>query len=331
MRVTLKSQFNPYLRNLQDIETRKYQNEVRISTGNDIINLSDSPERVYDIKKIDAAIERNKNYQSIVNNALAELRAVSDTVESVSNDLQNLRQAAIDATQVGNSDHLPSLGVYVKGMLEDLVKKANSDQNGKFLFSGTKTTSDSLTKTPPATNDMPFEIVEGSPTADNPSGLSVVFKGNTNARIINKDDTSTEQINVPASSIFGNGSTEVFDNIIKLYNVLTYNADGTARGKNDNLTNEDFSKINGYQQGIANINEQVFNTSSIVGQKLNRLQAISDQMTEEGTRLSEFRSVKSDTDVAKTSINLQLDTSALQYSLKVGAQVLQNSLFDYLA
>ena len=110
-------------------------------------------------------------------------------------------------------------------MLSDLITAANADNNGKYIFSGTITSADSIATNASEnsianTNNMPFELVQGEATADNPSGLSVVFKGNNKDREINKDSKTSEVINVKADDLFGEDSTEMFKPIIDMYNLL---------------------------------------------------------------------------------------------------------------
>ncbi|HPI19970.1 MAG TPA: hypothetical protein PKY56_06320, partial [Candidatus Kapabacteria bacterium] len=67
------------------------------------------------------------------------------------------------------------------------------------------------------------------------------------------------------------------------------------------------------------------------GSRINRLGAISLQMTEENTRLKEYRSLQADTDVASSAIKLSQDETALNYALQVGSRLIQQTLFDFLS
>jgi flagellin-like hook-associated protein FlgL len=215
-------------------------------------------------------------------------------------------------------------------MLEDLVKEANANYNGKYLFSGTQTTPGSISNNPPGTNHDPFELITEAPTASNPSGLRVIFKGNTNDRTVQTDKSSTEVINTKATDIFGTNGEDLFKPIVDLYNVLTYNSDGSVRQTNDTLTTGDVDKIGNLHSSINDLYNNLTSSSATNGSKINRLQAISDQLSNQNLNLDGFRSSLEDTDVAKTSINLQQDNIALQYSLQVGSKLMSNTLFDFL-
>lgn len=330
MRVTQKTSYITYESNLRDIQERKLKNEVRISTGRDIINLADAPDRAADVKKLLAKIDSNNKYIENLDESISEMQSATTKMDTINERLQEIRTLAIDATQVGNSITTATLGETLKGILEDVINIANSDYNGKLLFSGTKTTHDSINPAPPQQNSNPFELIEGAATDDNPSGLSVVFKGNFNERIINKDDNSTEAINVTADKIFGAGGTEVFDSIIELYNQLVYNDDGSRKETYDVLGGDDVEIIDGLQKKIADQALKMNTATAEAGGKINRLTSMRDMLESENLILEDIRSVKGDTNIPKRVIDLKLDESALQYSLQVGSRILQTSLFDFL-
>ncbi|HPO64123.1 MAG TPA: hypothetical protein PK762_13675 [Candidatus Kapabacteria bacterium] len=331
MRVTQNSGSSSYLRTLEDIQYSKNQTEKRLYTGNDLLSLSDDPKRLIISKQVTTLIDRNKTFNNNIESGLSELRATSDVIDAITGNIDTMKQLAIDATTTGNSTSLSSLAVYVKGLLNDIIGNANSEFSGKYLFSGTKTTADSINPVEDMNNRYPFELVQGDATEDNPSGLKVIFKGNFEEKVINKNSTSTEVINTNAKEVFGENGTEVFEQIISLYNTLAYNSDGTLRGDNTTFTQEDFNRLNIANQKISQLQDKMYNVSARNGSRINRLGAISLQMTEENTRLKEYRSLQADTDVASSAIKLSQDETALNYALQVGSRLIQQTLFDFLS
>ena len=331
MRVSTNINVNPYLQNLNDTQAKKQDLQTKISSGKDILSLADDPGRMVNTKQLSAAINKNDAYLNNIESGLSELRIVSEQIDAISDKFADIRSLAVDATATGNSTDLFSLGVYVKGLLSDLVNDANSDYEGHFLFSGTKTTKSSITPESPATNQYPFEIVTEAPTESNPSGMRVVFKGNNADRAINKDATSTEVINTKAEDLFGANSSEMFEPIVELYNIMTYNADGTKRQENSALTTSETARINAAQEKIANFNDRINNVSAQNGARINRLESISTQINNEQLRLKDYRSVNEDTNVASATLQLAKEQNLLDYSLKIGTQIIGRSIFDFLS
>ena len=157
----------------------------------------------------------------------------------------------------------------------------------------------------------------------------MLFRSNKD-RIINKDIRSQEVINTKAEDMFGAAGTEVFSSIIKLYNLLNYKSDGTVRSQGDGLTGSEVDLINIYQKDIAVATENINIANGRNGIKIQRLTAIKEQMTEEITRLKEFRSIDEDTNFAQSTIKLSQEQNALNYSLQVGSRLIRQSLLDFL-
>lgn len=325
MRISNNTIFNPFQRNLEDIQTRKFEEEIRLTSGQRIINVSDDPKALVNIKQLTTMINRNEVYQNNIETALGEMRMIDEQIYSIQDNLQEVRQRAIEADQTGNAGALPSLAEYIKGLLEDLVRDANLDFNGHYVFSGTLTNDESLGGTPP------FEIIEGESTEDNPSGLSVVFHGNNKDRKINKDENTQEVINTKAVDLFGENGTKVFEPIIDLYNLLQYSSDGGEREPSEVLNKDESALLSGYQAAIADQVYYLNNTAGKNGAGMNRLTAIQSQLENENLRLKDYRSVEEDTDYAETTLNLKKDEIALQYTLQIGGKLMQNSLFDFIA
>ncbi len=331
MRISNNSLYINYEKNLGDIQARKFNDGLKLTTGKDLNSLADDPRKIVSIKNVANKISRNEAYLATMSSAVSEMQLTDEQLNSIYEKLTKIRELSINAANVASSDSLKSLGVYVKGMLEDLVKDANADFDGHYLFSGTKTTDESMPPTPPEKNSQPFELVQDTPTATNPSGLRVVFKGNDKDRTIDKDKSSTEVINIKAGEIFGGSGNEIFGTIIDLYNLITYNSDGTERGAGDGLTRDDTGILDELQKKIADQAYVVTNAAGVNGARMNRLTALTDQLNYENVRLNDIRSADEDTDYAKTSMDLARDDMALQYTLQVGARLSQVTLFDFLS
>ncbi len=330
MRVTQYSVINPYKQNLEEIQQRRYENQLRMSTGKEILSLGDAPEKIAPIKKLTSLISQNNEYIDNLDEQISQFQQTENYLNAIADKMEKIRQIAIDGTQVGNMGNLSVLGNYIKGIITDIIRDGNADYNGSFIFAGTKTKAESFDPSIPNTNDMPFELIEDEPSENNPSGLRIVFKGNQEDKILNKDQKASEVVNTKSQEIFGENGTEAFNQMIALYNLVSYNPDGTARGVNDVLTVDEVNKMNDIQKRIADYSYTINQTTSRNGARANRFQILRDQISEENLRLEAYLSQKSDADVAKTALNLSKDEYALQYALKVGGNLLQNSLFDFI-
>lgn len=335
MRISNKSVYFNYLGHLENIQNNKIKEETRLTTGKKITGIEEEPERLAEIKILQSKISKNEGFLSIMEQTLSEMRVAMESMDFMSNTLKNIRQTAIDATQPGASTSLTTYANQIKSMLVDIVGQANSEFNGRTLYSGTATNPGSLDINPADTalsnNNLPFEIIEGPSDVNNPSGLRVIFKGNNNDRLINKDSATTEITNVKSKELFGDGyEPKLFEDIIKIYNKIKFRDDGTPRGDVDTLTTKDIADIDILQKTIMDHDQKMTNTIALFGSRYNRIDSLSQQMVNENVRLSEIKSMKADADIARTTIALRMEETALQFSLQVGARIMQNSLFDFL-
>ena len=330
MRISQKTIIDPYQRTLDSLQNKKYDDNTRLTTGQQIVDLADNPEDLTYSKNLQAIMTQNKNYIDVIDQTVSEMNVMEESAQSISDTLNNIRTISIDSTLTGASGNLFSLGVSLKGYLEDLLSDANVDFGGKFSFSGTKTTVGSLDQTSDSKTNLPFELIQGPKTTENPSGLKVVFKGNNNGREINKEQKSTEVINLTASEIFGGDGTEIYKTVIDLYNKLTYDDQGNTRDANDTFSTADIAKISEMQAKVATQNEKLINAISRLGAKSTRLTTLSSQMKSENVTLDGLKSAKYDTDYAEVVSSLKLTESALNYTLAVGAKMFNTSLLDFL-
>jgi len=330
MRITQGSVFTRMGYTVQELQSKIDVAHAKISTGREIQQLSDNPTAVGEIQNLNEILSRNSSYAKNIEESTSELQTVSEIIENSANIVQEVRMQANEAMKPSNLDKLPVFAVQVRNLLTDLINQANSELHGHLLFAGTKTTAASIVPVPPETNTLPFELVQDTPSANNPSGLRVAFKGNLQDRSINRSSTATETINVTADKLFGGSGTETFDHIIDLYNKLAYDESGTLRQPGQPATAADTQRIQGTLANIGNAFDNMNTTNSVVGVKINRLQMISEQMSMENMRLSALRSNLEDTDMAKAALDMQRGQASLQYSLQIGAKLIQQSLFDFL-
>ncbi len=339
MRTTLNSMTFSFERSLQQLQAIRFNQQVQLQTGSQLTSISNTPEKFAAAGQISNLIARSEKHQLSIDRALDDLRAGEEALTFVADSLLEIRLTAQETTNATNFDKIPTLAVNIKNKLADLIRNANQDFDGKFLFSGTKTTAQSIevpATLPPGVvpadiDSNPFQLVSGTQDVSNQSGLTVLFKGNLQPRLVNTSVTSTEQVNVLATSAFGGtNGTSVFDTVIKLYNAMAFNEDGTPKQENQNYTASELAIVIDSIQEISKKYEEMNATISNVGMQIIRLQSMTEQSDTELTRLREFKSREVDTDYAKTVTDLQKTELTLQYSLKVGSNMFQQSLLDFL-
>lgn len=330
MRISSGMSYNAFNSNLGQLQERDYFNLLRKATGKDIQSIADAPSRLMDVKKLVAQRNMKENYINVSEHAVSEMRQAEDFAEAIADVMQQIRDLTVYSTNPSYDGTVSSVGQFIKGILTDMIRNANGDFGGKYLFAGTKTTPNNIQNDFPNMTNMPFELVEGEPTPENPSGLTVVFKGNLDNRAINKDAHSNEVINMNAEALFGANGVAYFQPIIDIYNVLQFNRDGTPRDSMDSMDREETNMLNGFQQQIANNLNTLNKNIGIFASRRVRMETVNFQMQEEILRLKEVQSLKEDVSMPKLLSELAKDEAALQYSLAAGAKIQKNTLFNFI-
>lgn len=332
MRIATNSTIGQYLNTINDLSVRKQKENARLTSGRQMIDLSDNPAAVMTMQYYNDSIQKTQNYLDNIATSVNEMTNTQAVLERISNDLNSVRDTALQSLQVDNAEYLSSMAANIRTRLESMIDAANSTFNGMFSFAGTKTSAESLTPTAPEIARTPFEIVKDTPTASNPSGLRVTFKGNFDQRLANVGNQSVEQVNIEASSVFGANGTAMFDEVIDLYNKTMFRPDGNPRvGTSDIPT---LAEQRGIQDRIRTITNSITNLdlgTASVGSRQARLQSIQEQLQEDMTRKKDLLSSIEDTDVAKTIMNMNKEEMALQYALQVGSKMFSRSLLDFLS
>lgn len=273
MRVTLQSLSSTIQSQLSELTARQAQQQTRIATGQRLLQLSDAPTDIADIVSYRSMIARMQRYSSTLDQALAEQNTAEGALESISSTLSAIQTLGVDALQIANQDKWRTLASTAIEHRSD-HRSANATHGDIYVFAGTKNTASVLVPTPPETTQRPFELVTTTPTASNPSGLEVRFKGNTEPRTVQTGDASAEQVSTTADKIFGAGGTALFDTLIALYNTLAYNSDGTPRADGQIPSPDQLEKVSSLVKQIADASATVNATTAELGIRTNRMTSL---------------------------------------------------------
>ena len=332
MRITENATLSLYQANLNNIRNRLVTEQFRVATGKQNRTPSDEPRVVAEVKRLTNTIDQNEVFQSNIADAFTDTQIFEDTLENFNGTLNTIRSTASDAANPINFDKLPTLGEVIRQQLNDLIETANREFDGRFAFAGTLTTRGSIVPTGAETNNLPFELIEDPAlvSTENPRGLRVAFKGNNENRVVRTSTNTTERINTKAEEAFGANSVEVFNNIINMYNTIVFNPDGTER---TNLQALEIDRARDLQGQIKNLGDSIDSVSSEIGRLgavAERMTLLDQQISFENSRLSDLRSVRADADLVESALQVRREQSVLDSALAIGANIVQQSLLDFL-
>lgn len=276
------------------------ETQEKLSSGKKINRPSDDPSgtrKVLGLKTEDFQVQ-----QYLDNTAFAkeQINYTFNSLESVQNILSNVNELAI---QAGNDTLGPSERKVISGQLDELMESvlqyANSDNDGRYIFSGTKTHTPAIS----ATRDSSGNI------------SSVSYDGNNEEIKYQIGPNTFIQTNLPGGKLFQDNN--IFSTLISMRDALkagTFNS----------------TTFSGLKSTLETAMDALSTESTKFGAKVNRLDLTANRLESSQTALKELVSYSEDADVASLIMDLKRQENVLQSSLQVGAKVIQPSLLDFL-
>lgn len=159
MRVTTFSQQTRSLDSMLDIQRRVYDTNTQISSGKvaqNFAGIAGDTERTLGLR---AEATRIDNYLNNVTSVDRRLTLVDQSLETMSDVASSLRTTLMQATSDGLKDAVP-LKEQAEGMLQTVISALNVSEDGRYLFSGSRT--DTAPVTNPVPDPLTFGVAEDS-------------------------------------------------------------------------------------------------------------------------------------------------------------------------
>ncbi|HHT9111883.1 MAG TPA: flagellar hook-associated protein FlgL [Candidatus Wunengus sp. YC65] len=299
-RITQESLNRTTLSNI-NLNYKKIQGiQEKLSSGKQINRPSDDPSGTRKVLGLRAEELQVQQFLDNTETAKEQINYTSNTLESIQELLSKIKDLAIQAGNdtLGQSDR-NIIANELDELLESVLQNANTDNNGRYIFSGTKTLTSAFT----ATRDSNGNI------------SSVSYNGNNEEIKYQIGPDTLIQVNLPGGKLFQDN--KAFSTLISLRDALKASTfDSTAFS---NLRNTFDTATNALSTEITKF-----------GAKANRLEMTTNSLENSQTALKELISYTEDADVASLIVDLQHQENVLQSSLKTGAMVIQQTLLDFL-
>jgi len=274
--------------------------QEKLSSGKQINRPSDDPSGTRKVLGLRAEELQVQQFLDNTETAKEQINYTSNTLESLEELFSKIKNLAIQAGNdtLGQSDR-NIIANELDELLESVLQNANTDNNGRYIFSGTKTLTSAFT----ATRDSNGNIT------------SVSYNGNNEEIKYQIGPNTFIQVNLPGGKLFQDN--KAFSTLISLGDALKASTFDSAAFSS--LRNTFDTAKNALSTEITKF-----------GAKANRLEMTTNSLENSQTALKELISYTEDADVASLVVNLQHQENVLQSSLKTGAMVIQQTLLDFL-
>lgn len=297
-RVTQSMLSTNMLRNLNTSYSKMSNLQDQINSGRKFTRASEDP--VAAVKGMDYRVQLDKigQFTRNTNEMNSWVDTTDSTLSEVTSSLTRVQELVTQAANDTNTDdERKKIAVEIEQIQQQIRDLANTQVGGKYIFSGTQTSSPLFDK----------DGVIADPT---------VLKGLNNTIEIEVGDNILMKANVPGYELFKN----IDEMLSKVLN--------TTGGLNDpNVTG---GQVGNFLTDIQNTVSDVLDVQAVVGANQTRLETVENRLSLLEINVTKQLSENEDTDYSKAITEMTTQESIHQAALSVGAKIIQQTLVDFM-
>jgi flagellar hook-associated protein 3 FlgL len=269
--------------------------QLQLSSGKRINAPSDDPTGLRQGLLLRASSSAIDGYTNNIDRSNGFLQSTDVAFASATEVITQVRSIAV---QGGNDTLTPearqALAASVDSALTRLLDVANTTHDGRFVFSGTATTT------------KPFSLDAGRSSA--------TYQGTSDPFTVEISPTSSVAVSHDGFEVFQKG-TDAFAVLAALRDALQA-GDGTA--------------VRAMISDLDSVHRQVTNAYGALGSREKMLEMVSNQLAGVKMNLDEQASQVEDADLTQVITEFTSAQTALEAGLHAGGKVMQMSLLDFL-
>ena len=299
--VSLISNNESFLSSLSNVEARILKDQLQVSSGLALQQVSDNPGEVSALLQVKAAVAHNTQLQYNLGRVTTEVNSAEGAINSAVSLMDRARQIATEgASSLTGSTTDSQLANQVKDIITEMQGLTNTQVEGRYVFSGNSD------QTPPYAG---VDLAQAN-------GVGA-YQGSNATRTIEHPNGSTFAVSLTAQQIFDGGgpSTSVFQSLTGLYNALM---------------NGDSSAIAAATSNIATATTYLDGQQATYGDIQNQVADATTYQSNLNVQLQQQLSTLEDADTARAITDMQQATVAEQAALQSHAALPTKTLFSYL-
>lgn len=288
-------------------ELAKYQDQV--SSGLRVKAPSDDPGAFTTISQVKTASARLGTYLQTASDSTAVLNASVSTLQEVNDVLVKAKDVALQGADFATSSDPNALGALaaeVDGLIDQALRSANTQPDGKSIFSGTAVNTPAFSV---ATTDA-----QGRP-------LTIAYNGADERTRVLTGPNQTVDTRYVGSDVFQKPGADVFQSLIALRDNL----------RNTSLTGQ--ARVQAFNQSMTDIDAARDTLGDVTGEQSSNLATLdATQNLAREVKLNSDERVGdlAGTDYAEAVVKIQEQEAALQAIYATTAKLLQSGLLDFI-
>lgn len=289
-----------FLVGLDQIQQRLQTAQAQLTTGLQINSDSDAPDKIADLWQTRSNLDQVNQISSDLNRVNGEVNTGQGVLQSAVTLVEQAETAgAQGASDTSDANARQDLAQTLGSVLQQLVSVANTQVEGRFIFSGDSD----------HTSPYSIDLTQASPIS--------AYQGAASTRQIQGADGSTFPVGLTAQQIFDSSdpTQNVFQSINSLREALLNNDDASIN-----------SALSDVQSSDTYLNQQL----AFYGATQDRVQSGITFAQNYTTQLQTQLSGIEDANAAEAATNLTQAQTQLQAALESRSQLPNTSLFNYL-
>ncbi len=310
MRVTSSTYSNALIDDLNTLGLRQSRLQTQVSTGQRIQSPADDPVAMRRVMDLQAEAGSVAQYQSNIGRLQGTATASYDAIQSIKSVTDRAGEITTLADSLKSPDQLKTYATEVNSLIKQAVDAANSQNQGSYLFGGTKT------------DQPPFAMTtdaDGNVTA-------VTYQGNASVSQVDVASGTSVSGTIPGANDSGSGprglitdpraGADLFSHLISL-------AQNLRAGDTSAIASTDRPQVANDENNVIYNLSQNSTTQAQLG-------ALSTSASDRSTTLDQSVSKETDADLAETLVRLNETQTAYQATLKSAGTVMNQTLLDFL-
>jgi flagellar hook-associated protein 3 FlgL len=282
-----------------DLDTLS-KTESELTSGKSINQPSDNPYGTSVVLDLNSQLSELSSYAGNISDGTSWLNTASSALTSIENAVQSVRELVVEgANGTNTAAENQSAAQEVNQLIATVKQAANTTYDGNYIFSGTATATAPYQS---GTNDA-YQGNSGSVTREIGSGVSV-------------------QINTNLSSVLGSGSGDGL-----LLSSLRQIASDLSAGTSSAQSSLGTTDLTSLDSNLASLQQ----VQAGVGALTDRLSVASSQVqSTQAADTTELANTQ-DANMATLASNYSTENAAYQAALQSSAQIIQESLLNFLS
>jgi len=301
MITTLSPSHQEFVNNLSRITKDLNTDELDISSGVRMRQVSDYPDQVSTLLQARAALSASQQISTNLTGVSTEVNTGEQTMESavqLFDQVQTLGAEGATGTQTAATR--ATLGQQLQSIEQQFVGLANTSIEGRYIFSGNSD------QTAPYT----YDVTQADPVS--------AYQGTASTRVALNPNGTTFPVALTAQQIFD--SSDPTTNMFTALNGLI-----------TSLNNNDQAGITTATNGLAGVAQYLNNELAFYGTTQDNVTAATNDAATQQTQLQTQISSLQDTNATSTILDMTQAQTDEQAALQSEGQLPRSTLFDFLA